>query len=190
MASLRKIENPETFRNNVQKKLETLISDIIVTSTCVENVNANEKIEKHCTNLEKGIFNYSLKEASNRKVVKRWDNPYFVQIYVDRLRTIMHNIQKNKSLLADINDSEFKIHKIAFMTHQEMQPERWSEMLDAKAKRDKNKFEVNIEAATDTFTCRKCKSNRCSYAAVQTRSSDEPMTIFVTCLDCGQRWKC
>lgn len=186
MSSLRKIDNPDTFRNNVQKKLETLILDTIT----IQKEYSIEKIEKDCINLEKGIFNYSLKEASNRKVVKRWDNPYFVQIYVDRLRTIIHNIKKNPSLLVDINDSDFKIHNIAFMTHQEMQPQRWSEMLDAKAKRDKNKFEVNIEAATDTFTCRKCKSNRCSYAAVQTRSSDEPMTIFVTCLDCGQRWKC
>jgi DNA-directed RNA polymerase subunit M/transcription elongation factor TFIIS len=188
MSSLHKIDNSELFRVNVQKRLETLFSNV---NAKLNNVNTGaQKYEKQCINLEKGIFNYSLKEANNRKVVKKWDNPYFVQIYVDRLRTIMHNIQKNPSLLADINEKDFKIHNIAFMTHQEMQPERWSEMLDAKAKRDKNKFEVNIEAATDTFTCRKCKSNRCSYAAVQTRSSDEPMTIFVTCLDCGQRWKC
>ena len=36
--------------------------------------------QKDCINLEKGVFNYALKEADNRKVVKKWDNPYFIQI--------------------------------------------------------------------------------------------------------------
>ena len=53
-----------------------------------------------------------------------------------------------------------------------------------------NKFETNIEAATDTFKCRKCHSKKCTYMQVQTRTADEPMTTFVTCIDCGNRWKC
>ena len=50
--------------------------------------------------------------------------------------------------------------------------------------------EMNIDAATDTFTCRKCKKKKCSYYQMQTRSADEPMTTFVSCLSCGNRWKC
>ena len=50
--------------------------------------------------------------------------------------------------------------------------------------------EQNIEASTDTFTCRKCRSKKCTYYQMQTRSADEPMTVFVTCLDCSTRWKC
>jgi transcription elongation factor S-II len=96
---------------------------------------------------------------------------------------------KNSDLLQQIKDSSIKPHIVAFMTHQEMKPDKWSSLIEAKSKRDKNKFETNLEAATDTFTCKKCKSNKCSYYALQTRSADEPMTIFVTCLDCGCRWK-
>lgn len=170
--SVRKIENSDTFRSNIRSKLNEIIGN-----------------EKHTINLEKGIFNYSLNEAKNRKVVKKWDNPYFVQIYVDRLRSIFINL-KNPKLLEQLNSGTIKAHTIAFMTHQEMCPEKWDELITAKSKRDQNKFETNLEAATDTFTCRKCKSKKCTYYALQTRSSDEPMTIFVTCLDCGQRWKC
>ena len=75
------------------------------------------------------------------------------------------------------------------MTHQELQPDKWSKLIEQKIKRDKNKFENHVEASTDTFTCRKCKSNKCSYYALQTRSADEPMTIYVTCLSCDNRWK-
>ena len=39
------------------------------------------------------------------------------------------------------------------------------------------------------FTCRKCNGNKTTHYALQTRSADEPMTLFVTCLTCGKRWK-
>lgn len=44
-------------------------------------------------------------------------------------------------------------------------------------------------APTCMFTCGKCKGTRCSYRELQTRSADEPMTVFLRCLDCGNRWK-
>ncbi len=40
------------------------------------------------------------------------------------------------------------------------------------------------------FTCRKCKGTKTTHYALQTRSSDEPMTVFVCCLTCGTRWRC
>lgn len=39
------------------------------------------------------------------------------------------------------------------------------------------------------FTCRRCKGTKTTHYALQTRSADEPMTIFVTCLTCGKRWR-
>jgi transcription elongation factor S-II len=166
-----KIENPEKFRSNIVNKLNAKIDNV-----------------KNSANLEKGIFNYSLKEAEQRKVLKKWDNNRFVKIYLDRLRTIYLNL--NNNIIEQINSGIMKVHKIAFMTHQEMAPERWSKLIETKIKRDKNKFETNVEAATDTFTCRKCKSKKCTYYQMQTRSADEPMTTFVTCIECGNRWKC
>ena len=170
--SLRKVENPDKFRSNIRTKLDEIL-----------------KNEKNSNNLEKGIFNFALNEAKNRKVVKKWDNPYFVQIYLDRLRSIFTNLN-NPTLLEQLNGGSIKAHTIAFMTHQELRPDKWDELITAKSKRDKNKFETNLEAATDTFTCRKCKSNKCTYMQLQLRSADEPMTTFVTCLSCGNRWRC
>ena len=70
-----------------------------------------------------------------------------------------------------------------------MRPDKWDKMIRAKSERDKNKYEINMEAATDTFTCRKCKSKKCTYYVQQVRSSDEPSTVFVQCCVCGTRWK-
>lgn len=172
---IRKIENPDEFRSNIRDKLCKLFEE-------------TDNKEKYATNLEKGVHNWALKEASNKKVIKKWDNPFFVQIYLDHLRSIYMNLQ-NDRLIKMLTNGEIKAQEIAFMTHHEMNPEKWGDLIKAKQIRDKNKFEQTLEAATDTFTCRKCKSKKCTYYQLQTRSADEPMTIYVTCLNCFTRWK-
>jgi len=167
-----KIENPETFRSNIISKIDEIIKD--------------NKISR---NIERGVFNFTLKESTTKKLLKKWENPFFVNIYLDRLKTIYTNI-KYEPLKILIQSGNIKTSELAFMTHQEMRPDKWDRMIEEKNKRDKCKYETVIEAATDTFKCRKCKSNKCTYYQMQTRSADEPMTTFVSCLDCGCRWKC
>ena len=129
--------------------------------------------DKISNNLEKGILNYSIDISNKQNIVKKWDNHYFVIIYTERLRTLLFNLKNNDILLDKIKNKEIKAHKLA----------------DKKI-RDKNMYNPQIDANTDNFTCGKCKSKRCSYYQLQTRSADEPMTTFVTCIDCGNRWKC
>ncbi len=50
-------------------------------------------------------------------------------------------------------------------------------------------FEENKSIITDQFKCGKCKSIKCSYYALQIRSCDEPETLFITCLNCKNKWK-
>ncbi|KAL4401416.1 transcription elongation factor TFIIS [Malassezia pachydermatis] len=45
------------------------------------------------------------------------------------------------------------------------------------------------EAETDAFQCGKCKKRKTRYYQMQTRSADEPMTTFVTCVNCNNKWK-
>ena len=61
--------------------------------------------------------------------------------------------------------------------------------MDNKYKRDKYLYEEKQEAMTDQFKCGRCKSRECTYYELQTRSADEAMTTFITCLKCGNRWK-
>ena len=168
---MRTIDDPTMFRKNLCEKFtEILQSDVLA------------------TNLERGIFNYSLKEATSRKTIKKWENPYFVQIYLDRLRSIYYNL-KNPDILSQLQNNELLPQTLAFMTHQEINPEHWKILIEQKVKRDANKYTTNIQASTDMFTCKKCKSKKCTYYELQTRSADEPATIFITCLDCGKNWK-
>jgi transcription elongation factor S-II len=172
--SSKQINNPAIFRENVRSKLILKFG--------------NELTPTIIANIEIGVYNYAVKEATNLKVIKKWDIPAFSTIYMDRLRTIWNNL-KNVELLASLKSEELSPKTLAFMTHQEMDPEHWKEMIEQKIKRDANKYSSNIEAMTEMFTCKKCKSKRCTYYELQTRSADEPSTIFISCLDCGKHWK-
>jgi transcription elongation factor S-II len=166
-----KVSDPTTFRNKVRSQLLKYI----------ENENKSK-------NIEIGIYNYSIQEADSKKIIKKWDNIYFTELYISKLRTILNNL--TPELIDKINKNEILPHTIAFMSHQELQPDKWSELLDMKRKLDESLFNSNIASATDMFTCYKCKAKRTTYYQLQTRSADEPMTTFVTCLECGNRWKC
>lgn len=171
------VENADVFREDIRVRI-------------LQPLFSNDAKHPYWINLERAIFNWTIQESGNRKALQEWSNPYFVQLYMDRLRTIWHNLKTLPHLVAQIESDELLPQTCVFMSHQEMNPAKWQAMIDAKSKRDKHKFEQRLEAATDTFQCRKCKTKHCTYYQMQTRSADEPMTIFVTCLDCGLRWKC
>jgi transcription elongation factor S-II len=168
---MRAIENPTEFRTNIKNKIKEIVNK-----------------ESYATNIEKGIYNYSIKKATEKNVVKKWDNIYFTMIYVDRLRTVWINL-KNPLLLERLEKKEIKAHEIGLMTHQDMLPVKWEHLIKAKKERDENKYAPQMVGNTDNYTCRKCKSTNCSYYQLQTRSADEPMTNFFQCLNCGNRWK-
>ena len=182
MSTIESIAYPDQFRAEVRKRIVAVLQPPV-------QVGGDESIETIATNVEKGIFNWSIQHASKHNIVKKWSNPFFVTLYIDHLRSVYINLKK-PDVSAAVLTGNIKSQEIAFMTHQEICPEKWKKLIEDKKVRDKQKYEPNIEASTDNFTCNKCKSKKCTYYQLQTRSADEPMTTFVTCLECGKRWKC
>jgi len=166
------VSNPEHFRNTIIVSLNKILND---------NVKS--------INIEKSIFNKSLEEATKMTIVKRWDNKLFVIIYLDKFKQIYFTLQ-NPEIIEKIKSGIFVSKDMAFKTNQELYPEKWDKIIEDKKARLENKYFPKIEASTDNFNCRKCKSNQCTYYQLQTRSADEPMTTYVTCINCGNRWKC
>lgn len=172
------VTDPTQFRENIRKRLNKIIRKKQITE-----------------NLEKGIYNYAIQTAKDKKVVRKWENKYFVILYVDKFKSIYNNLNKksnvgNKNLLTRLKKLEFQPHELAFMRHHQMFPEKWKVLVDAKIERDNNATKIDDAIATDEFKCWKCGNRKCTYYQMQTRSADEPMTTFVCCLSCANRWRC
>ena len=142
--------------------------------------------------LEIGVFNWSIEYADKHRVLRSWKDRRFLSIYKNKARSVLANVNgasyiQNNRLLNRLKDGEFKPHDIAYMKHENMFPEKWNNLIDMKMKKEENMLNTRSAVVTDHFKCGKCKKNECSYYEMQTRSADEPTTIFVNCLNCGNR---
>jgi DNA-directed RNA polymerase subunit M/transcription elongation factor TFIIS len=167
--------------NDIRKKTIEIL-DVII-----QNVNKTKIVED-------SIFRFACDKSEQRKVIKKWENPIFRKIYINKARSLYINLDKNSyisnsSLIKKIFNNKFDLNNIAFMTYQEIFPEHWKQLLDEKYKREMAIYEDKPEAMTDMFKCGRCKQKKCTYYELQTRSADEAMTIFITCVNCGNRWR-
>ena len=160
----------------------------------VDKLNYYIKDASISRNIEKSIYNYTIELSNKHNIVCSWGNNIFLKLYLSKVRTLYANIKpdsyiKNTDFLKRILNGDINIQNISKLTRMEIYPENWKESIDKKVKIDTLKSKLKPEAMTDQFKCRKCGSRSTSYYEVQTRSADEPMTQFITCLDCGNHWK-
>jgi transcription elongation factor S-II len=161
---------------------------------CVKKINSVVDDINLARNIEKSIYNFTINFSKENNINRRWDNKIFYNLYFSKIRSIYSNLNSetyinNNYLLDKIKSKEIKAEDISKLSVYEIHPDNWKELIDNKIKRDRMKFDIKPESMTDRYKCRKCGSRKCSYYEMQTRSADEPMTQFFTCLDCKNKWK-
>lgn len=147
-----------------------------------------------CKDMEIGIYNWCIRYASDNEIVRTWKNPSFMNLYLEKARSIITNIDKdsyikNETLALRIKDKEFLPHELAFMKPENVFPDRWRKAIETLMKKYENAYENKTQAMTNMFTCGKCKKKECTFYEMFTRSGDEPATIFVRCINCGHSWR-
>jgi len=144
--------------------------------------------------IEKGIYNYVIEKCNFREIIPIWDNSEFLELYVSKSKHIYSNLNdktyvNNLKLIEKIKNGSILPYELAFMDTYKLFPERWADIIDEKMKVDKMLKESLQECATDLFECPRCHKNKTIYLQIQLRSSDEPMTNFITCMNCGNKWQ-
>ena len=141
-------------------------------------------------NLEKGIFNETIKYCKEKSIELKWSNINFSKKYSQLARKVLANITytpNESDVKQKILENIWPAETIAAKTHHELDPEYYAQI---KLKIMAKYINMNPQQEHDgIFTCGKCKSKKTTYTQAQTRSADEPMTTFVTCLNCDHRWK-
>ncbi|OCH85855.1 transcription elongation factor [Obba rivulosa] len=113
--------------------------------------------------------------------------------YKAKIRSLYVNLKdkNNPSLRESVVAGDLPVQRFCKMSSQEMASEE-RKAADSKIK-EENLFKSlgaeEVQAETDAFQCGRCKQRKCRYRQAQTRSADEPMTTFVTCTVCNNRWK-
>lgn len=143
--------------------------------------------------LESLIYKVTLETANKKEIRKSWGNPIFKDLYITIARRILVNLSpssyvKNKGLWERYVNEELTLEQIVYQNHYELCPENWQQLIDLQQKRERTQLEGDFSRATDRWQCNGCKMRKCTYYELQTRSADEPMTIFIHCLNCGKRW--
>ncbi|KAM4571388.1 transcription elongation factor A protein 2 isoform 1-T1 [Fundulus diaphanus] len=113
--------------------------------------------------------------------------------YKARLRSRISNLkdQKNPELRRNVLCGNISPERIASMSAEEMASAELKQIREALTKESIREHQLSKVGGTETdmFICSKCHSKNCTYTQVQIRSADEPMTTFVLCNGCGNRWK-
>lgn len=125
--------------------------------------------------------------------------------YTTKFRQLSFNLKKNSPLREDLLQDVVSAEQLINMSAEELATEEKRHEIqklrdDAFQKArldwaDANEDKINKQCgialdAKGLFTCGRCKSSKTSNTQKQTRSADEPMTVFVQCHNCGNRWKC
>lgn len=113
--------------------------------------------------------------------------------YKNQVRSRVFNLKdkKNPSLRENVLCGVIPAEKLAVMTSEMMASDEVKKQREAFVKEgiDAAQLATVQGTKTDLLKCGKCGKKNCTYNQIQTRSADEPMTTFVLCNECGNRWK-
>jgi len=154
--------------------------------------HSTDRIISTCTDIETALESFSRNDMST---------------YKEKARSLMFNLKRNEQLRenllnADVEASELMKMSPVQLATAEKKAEREKMEKDIQDSRRLDWEQANEDKINDMcgikgdllnaslFTCGRCKSTKTTSTQKQTRSADEPMTVFVLCLNCGKRWKC
>lgn len=182
------------------KKTNVISKDIFVDCAIREKVMSNfqEIIEdtEIVKKLEECILCYTKDQAIKEGIDVQWTNRVFWNMYRSKAISIYENllgensyVKNQENWLSKIKSGEVSPKELIEFSAVEICPTIWKESIEKIINAEKKLYSKKGSASIFMY-CSSCKKKtNCDYYQMQTRSADEPMTTFVTCLECDRRWK-
>lgn len=140
----------------------------------LKNIDISNKIEA-------GIFEFTVLYIESKNI-----NIFLAKsIYLSKFNDIYDNLNKNSHIYNPElikNLSKINLQMLAFQSPQELNKNNWDYLIKKFNLIEQKRKNI---ATTDLYKCYKCGERKCQITEMQTRSADEPITKFITCLECG-----
>ena len=125
--------------------------------------------------------------------------------YAEQFKTLASNFKRNVPLTLGFFQGDIGAARLARMTSAELQSDAARKQAEAARREAQEAVQLDwllknrgamlasagMTASEGMLTCPKCKKRNTTYYQKQTRSADEPMTTFASCLNdtCLFRWR-
>lgn len=134
--------------------------------------------------VERAVYNAAIRRCHFNAAPCSWGNVAFGESYRSGA---LYAIRNAPALAECIGAGQAPADAVA-RSPQDLRPDLWGSLVRKKKERDAA-YGAKPTANTNMYRCKRCQSRECHYFGLQTRSGDEPMTIFISCLNCGNRWR-
>jgi DNA-directed RNA polymerase subunit M/transcription elongation factor TFIIS len=193
-------EEPEIVARPVVQVVVSKIktNDVFITCQIRDKVihNFTEYTNSELANLlEKHMLEHIVEQCKNNSIDIDWSNRIFWNTYRSKAISVYENLRTDGSVKNTENwgeklmKGEIEPKTFVELSAQELCPTKWKAALDRMVELETRLYTKNTSAAIHLY-CSGCKKkSKCDYYQMQTRSADEPMTTFVTCLECDREWK-
>lgn len=175
----------------IQNHSKNVFVECALREKVIENLNEILEDEESASSLEEAILHVVCEQALKENIEVDWNNRIFWNMYRSRAISFYeHGIREAETgWFPKLKAGEITHRQFAEMTAVDMCPAQWKECIEKVIESEKKLYSKNENAAIFMW-CSNCKrKTKCDYYQMQTRSADEPMTTFVTCLECDRRWK-
>ena len=149
--------------------------------------------DTRCVNFEKSIYNWAIKQSNSVGDTPASDNHRHVNRYKTKFLEIQSCLRNSESLKTRILNGQLKAYNIVNTPPNFLWPEgplarEMKKSMERNEVKEGN-FVLKDPDYKGAFKCGKCRDWKTTYYEMQTRSADEPMTVFITCHICKSNWK-
>jgi len=146
-----------------------------------KNINKLSEVldEKYSKKIEESIYNFSKEYTEDN------ETPFLLEsVYSDKFNEIFNLLinQKSVYLIDAIKTDKIDSSKIAMMRPDELNPDKYEKI---NKKKEIEEHKKSNQATSSVFKCPKCKERKSVITQKQTRSADEPATLYIECKSCG-----
>jgi len=148
------------------------------------------------------LFTKEIAETINNEIIlylKVKSNINDYNLYINKVKdiyNILNYTHNKKKIINLIKKNKFNISDLINNKTWDIAIDKWKNDIEVQEQKDNITYTNTAWNTTTLYTCKNClrtkgveHSTNCTFYQLQTRSSDEPMTTFIRCLNCSKVWK-